>query len=76
MRRPNPPRKSLYADKADAVDLAALSIEQTHSGASQDLPDLLRMAGFTVVVAQHTDHRNGASAQLLRQFGAQRDSIC
>ena len=57
--------EALDADEADALDLAGGAVEEPHAGAAEDLPHLVDMAAFVVVVAEDGDHRHRAVTQIL-----------
>ncbi len=57
--------ESLHAGKADALDLDRLLVEHGHAGIAEDRADLLRLAAFVIVVAEHADDRDRASADVL-----------
>ena len=42
-----------------------LLVEHDHARAVKDLADLLRLAAFVIVIAEHAEHRDGAGLDVL-----------
>src|SRR4051794_40100645 len=55
------------AGEADAFDLHRLLVQYPHPGVVEDRRDLVRLAAFIIVIAEHADDRDRAGADVLGQ---------
>src|SRR5678815_1008202 len=50
--------EAFYARKADALHLARVSVEHCDAGVGEDLPNLVGLPGFVVMIPEYRDTRN------------------
>ena len=56
--------ESLDAGDADAVQLARVAVEHVEAGLGENLPHLVGLSRFEIVIAEHGGHRNPERRQL------------
>src|SRR6516165_1700913 len=59
--------ETLHPDEGDVVYLVGVAIEQVHAGGLEDFLNVFDLAGLVIMISEHADDRDGASAQIVRK---------